>query len=46
MKEFGIKILRKLRGIPGLGEAEEEVPISNTVKVKSPRSKTGRLAEN
>jgi len=33
MKGFGIKTLRKLKDIPGLSEAEEEVPISKTVGV-------------
>lgn len=39
VKKFGIRTLRKLKGMPGLGEAEEGVPVSNTVKVKCPRSK-------
>lgn len=28
----GIKTLRKLKGIPGLGEAEEDIPVSYTIK--------------
>lgn len=38
VKKFGIKTLRTLKGIPGLGEAEEEVPVANTVKVNLPDS--------
>lgn len=41
---FGIKTLRKQKGILGLGEAE--VPISCTIKVKCPGEvQTGRLAD-
>lgn len=41
---IGVKTLRE--GITGLGEAEKEVPISNTVKVRCSGEGSERLADN
>lgn len=46
VKKFAIKTLRTLKGIPGLGEAEEKVPIANAVEGEVSRCQTGRLADD